>query len=84
MSADFSHRGFPISIFIRRKSDTWEVTTTIYAPEDLIQELGDRVTMDVIKLPTPTESSRSDRTPSIKQKRLSTVSCVIARQQHYL
>lgn len=50
--SDFSHRGFPISIFIRRKNDLWEVTTTIYAPEDLIHELGDRVTMDVIKLPT--------------------------------
>jgi len=61
MSADFSHRGFPISIFIRRKSDMWEVTTTIYAPEDLIQELGDRVTMDVIKLPTNRiEQVRSD------------------------
>ena len=39
----------------------WEVTTTIYAPEDLIQELGDRVTMDVIKLPTNRiEQVRSD------------------------
>lgn len=30
----------------------WEVTTTIYAPEDLIHELGDRVTMDAMRLPT--------------------------------
>lgn len=30
----------------------WEVTTTIYAPEDLIHELGDRVTMDALRLPT--------------------------------
>ena len=38
MSADFSHRGFPISIFIRRKSDMWEVTIAIYSPEDLVHE----------------------------------------------
>ena len=39
----------------------WEVTTTIYAPEDLVHELGDRVTMDVIKLPTNRiEQVRSD------------------------
>jgi hypothetical protein len=50
--SDFSHRGFPVSIFIRRNKDMWEVTTTIYAPEDLIHELGDRVTMDVMQLPT--------------------------------
>jgi len=30
----------------------WEVTSTIYAPEDLIHELGDRVTMDVMRLST--------------------------------
>jgi len=50
--SDFSHRGFRISIFVRRNKDMWEVTTTIYAPDDLIHELGDRVTMDVIQLPT--------------------------------
>ena len=61
MSADFSHRGFSISIFIRRKNDVWEVTTTIYAPEALVHELGDRVTMDVMQLPTNRiEKVRSD------------------------
>ena len=61
MSADFSHRGFSISIFIRRKNDVWEVTTTIYAPEALVHELGDRVTMDVMQLPTNRiEQVRSD------------------------
>ncbi|MEO8187781.1 MAG: hypothetical protein ABI580_10510, partial [Burkholderiaceae bacterium] len=50
--ADFSHRGFPISIFIRRRGDVWEVATTIYAPEALVAELGDRVTMDVVRRQT--------------------------------
>jgi len=50
--SDFSHRGFPVSIFIRRNKDMWEVTSTIYAPEDLIHELGDRVTMDAMRLST--------------------------------
>ena len=37
------------------------MTTTIYAPEDLVHELGDRVTMDVIQLPTNRiEQVRSD------------------------
>ena len=40
--SESSYRGFPISIFIRRRADEWEVTTTIYAPEDLVHELGDR------------------------------------------
>jgi hypothetical protein len=45
MSADFSHRGFPISIsFVG--INMWKVTTTIYAPEDLVHKWGDRVTMD--------------------------------------
>jgi len=59
--SDSSYRGFPISIFIRRRADVWEVTTTIYAPESLMHELGDRVTMDVMQLPTNRiEQVRSD------------------------
>lgn len=50
--ADFSHRGFPISVFVRRVRGEWEVTTTIYAPKDLIDEIGDQVTMDLSQLPT--------------------------------
>ena len=50
--AEFSHRGFPIAIFIRRQLDVWEVTTTIYAPKDLIGELSDEVIMDSVRLPT--------------------------------
>jgi hypothetical protein len=50
--SDFWHRGFRLSIFIRRSRDMWEVTTTIYAPDDLAHELGDRITMDVMRLPT--------------------------------
>lgn len=49
---DFSHRGFPVSVFVRRIRGEWEVTTTIYAPEDLIDEFGDRVTMDLSRSPT--------------------------------
>ena len=48
----FSHRGFPVSIFVRRIRGEWEVTTTIHAPDDLIDELGDQVIMDVSHLPT--------------------------------
>jgi len=59
--SESSYRGFPISIFIRRRADEWEVTTTIYAPEDLVHELGDSVTMDVMQLPTNRiEQVRSD------------------------
>jgi len=59
--SESSHRGFPISIFIRRRADVWEVTTTIHAPEGLVHELGDRVTMDVVQLPTNwIEQVRSD------------------------
>ena len=50
--ADFSHRGFPIAIFIRRNADIWEVTTTIYAPKQLVGELSDEVIMDSVRLPT--------------------------------
>jgi hypothetical protein len=50
--AEFSYRGFPISIFIRRKMDEWEVSTTIYAPKDLAGELSDEVIMDSVRLPT--------------------------------
>jgi hypothetical protein len=50
--AEFSYRGFPISIFIRRQRDVWEVTTTIYAPKDLVGELSDEVIMDSVRLPT--------------------------------
>jgi hypothetical protein len=49
---DFSHRGFPVSTFIRRDKDMWQVRTTVYPPEDLTHELGDRVTLDVTRLPT--------------------------------
>lgn len=59
--SESSYRGFPISIFIRRRADEWEVTTTIYAPEALVHELGDRITMDVMHLPTNRiEQVRSD------------------------
>ena len=50
--ADFSYRGFPIKIFIRRQLDIWEVTTTIYAPNNLVGELSDEVIMDSVRLPT--------------------------------
>jgi hypothetical protein len=46
------HRGFRVSVFVRRIRDEWEVATTIYAPEDLIDEFGDEVTMDLSHLPT--------------------------------
>ena len=59
--SESSHRGFPISIFIRRRADVWEVTTTIYAPEALVHELGDRATMNVVQLSTNRiEQVRSD------------------------
>lgn len=59
--SESSYRGFPISIFIRRRADEWEVTTTIYAPEALVHELGDRITMDIMHLPTNRiEQVRSD------------------------
>jgi hypothetical protein len=59
--SDSSYRGFPISIFIRRRADEWEVTTTICGPEALAHELGDRVTMDVLQLATNRiEQVRSD------------------------
>ena len=49
---DCSHRGFPVSVFVRRIRGEWEVTTTIHAPKDLVDELGDQVIMDVSRLPT--------------------------------
>lgn len=49
---DFSHRGFIVSVFVRRTRGTWEVMTTIYAPKGLVGELGDQVTMDVDPSPT--------------------------------
>ena len=49
---DFSHRGFLVSVFVRRSNGTWEVTTTVYAPKGLIEELGDQVTMYVSSSPT--------------------------------
>jgi hypothetical protein len=59
--SESSYRGFPISIFIRRRADEWEVTTTIYAPEGLAHELGDLVTMDAMQLLTNRiEQVRSD------------------------
>ena len=50
--ADISHRGFLISIFVRRTRGMWEVMTTIYVPDGLAHELGDQVIMDVDKSPT--------------------------------
>ena len=44
-----SHRGFLISVFVRRTRGVWDVTTTIYVPEGLAHELGDQVIMDVDK-----------------------------------
>jgi hypothetical protein len=59
--SDSSYRGFAISIFIRRRADEWDVTTTIYAPGALAHELGDRVTVDVMQLTTNRiEQVRSD------------------------
>jgi hypothetical protein len=49
---DFSHRGFLVSVFVRRASGTWEVTTTVHAPKGLSDELGDQVTMYVNRSPT--------------------------------
>jgi hypothetical protein len=49
--SDSSYRGFPISIFIRRCADEWVVTTTIYAPEALVHELGYPVSVDVMQVP---------------------------------
>lgn len=46
------HRGFRVSVFVRRVRGEWEVMTTIYAPEDLIDEFGDEVTMDLSHSPT--------------------------------
>ena len=47
--SDYSHRGFRVSIFIRRSStDILEVRTTIYAPAGLIDELGDPVAIDIV------------------------------------
>jgi hypothetical protein len=66
--SESSYRGFPISIFIRRRGDVWEVSTTIYAPEPLVHELGDRVTMDVIVMPTNRiEQVRSNAFDQAKQ-----------------
>jgi hypothetical protein len=50
LMSESSYRGFPISIFIRRRADEWEVTTTIHAPEALAHELGDQVIVDVVQL----------------------------------
>jgi hypothetical protein len=48
--SDYSHRGFRVSIFIRRSSnDMLEVRTTICAPAGLIDELGDPVAIDVVR-----------------------------------
>lgn len=59
--SDSSYRGFPISIFIRRRADEWQVTTTIHAPEALAHEMDDRVTMDVLQFATSRiEQVRSD------------------------
>ena len=44
-----SHRGFLISVFVRRTRGIWEVMTTIYVPEGLSHDLGDQVIMDVDK-----------------------------------
>ncbi len=49
---EVSHRGFLISVFVRRTRGLWEVTTTIYAPKGLADELGDQVIMDVDPSPT--------------------------------
>jgi len=45
----FSHRGFLISVFVRRTRGIWEVMTTIYVPEGLAHDLGDQVIMDIDK-----------------------------------
>jgi LytS/YehU family sensor histidine kinase len=45
--ADISHRGFRASVFVRRSRGAWEVMTTIYVPEGLVNEIGDQVIMDV-------------------------------------
>jgi len=50
--AHLSHRGFLISVFVRRSRGTWEVMTTIYVPDGLVHELGDQVIMDVDESPT--------------------------------
>jgi len=44
-----SHRGFLISVFVRRTRGIWEVMTTIYVPEGLAHDLGDQVIMDIDK-----------------------------------
>jgi hypothetical protein len=49
---DFSHRGFLVSVFVRRTRGMWEVMTTIYARQGFADELGDQVTMDVDPSPT--------------------------------
>lgn len=50
--ADVSHRGFLVSVFVRRTRGMWEVMTTIYVPDGLAHELGDQMIMDVDKSPT--------------------------------
>jgi hypothetical protein len=50
--ADLSHRGFLVSVFVRRTRGMWEVMTTIYVPDGLAHELGDQVIMDVDQSPT--------------------------------
>jgi hypothetical protein len=49
---DFPHRGFAISVSIRRDKDMWDARTTVYPPNDLKHELGDPVTLDVTLLQT--------------------------------
>jgi hypothetical protein len=49
---DFSHRGFVVSVFVRRTRGMWEVMTTIYVPSGLTPELGDQVIMDTDESPT--------------------------------
>jgi len=44
-----SHRGFLISVFVRRTRGIWEVMTTIYVPQGLAHDLGDQVIMDIDK-----------------------------------
>lgn len=50
--AELSHRGFLVSVFVRRSRGVWEVMTTIYVPDGLVHELGDQVIMDVDASPT--------------------------------
>ena len=49
---DFWHRGFRVSVFVRLIRGEWEVATTIYAPDDLIDEFGDEVALDLGHPPT--------------------------------